>query len=153
MDRWFDTEAIQNAVPGRFGNSGKGIIQGSGVNNWDINFAKNFLITERHRVQFRAELFNAFNHAPFDDPVMQPVSAQCRRTGSESQCGQGAAGERLRVPSNRARRSVRIEVHLLSALPFTSGEKKVSLPESRNWPFSTVRRLGAAGLLWKCPLV
>lgn len=73
IDRWFDTDAIQNAVPGRFGNSGKGIIQGSGNNFWDINLSKNFLVTERHKVQFRAELFNAFNHAQFDDPVMQPV--------------------------------------------------------------------------------
>ncbi len=73
VDRWFDTEAIQNAVPGRFGNSGKGVIQGSGVNSWDINFAKNFNFTEKHRVQFRAEMFNAFNHPQFDDPVLQPV--------------------------------------------------------------------------------
>ena len=64
---------ISGHNPGRFGNSGKGIIQGSGVNSWDINFAKNFLITERHRLQFRAEMFNAFNHAQFDDPVMQPL--------------------------------------------------------------------------------
>lgn len=73
IDRWYDTEAIQNATPGRFGNSGKGIIQGSGVNNWDVNLSKNFNFTERHRVQFRAELFNAFNHAQFDDPVLQPL--------------------------------------------------------------------------------
>ncbi|MCC6392170.1 MAG: TonB-dependent receptor [Bryobacterales bacterium] len=73
IDRWFDTEAIQNATPGRFGNAGKGIIQGSGVNNWDVNLSKNFYITERHRVQFRAELFNFFNHAQFDDPVLQPA--------------------------------------------------------------------------------
>lgn len=73
IHRWFDTDAIQNATPGRFGNAGKGIIQGSGNNSWDINFSKNFLITERQKIQFRAELFNAFNHAQFDDPVMQPV--------------------------------------------------------------------------------
>jgi hypothetical protein len=73
IDRWFDTEAIQNATPGRFGNAGKGIIQGSGVNNWDVNLSKNFNFTERHRLQFRAELFNAFNHAQFDDPVLQPL--------------------------------------------------------------------------------
>ncbi|MCC6586828.1 MAG: TonB-dependent receptor [Bryobacterales bacterium] len=73
IDRWFDTEAIANATPGRFGNAGKGIIQGSGVNNWDVNFSKNFYLTERHRVQFRAELFNFFNHAQFDDPVLQPA--------------------------------------------------------------------------------
>ena len=73
IDRWFDTEAIQNATPGRFGNAGKGIIQGSGVNNWDVNFSKNFIFKERHRVQFRAEFFNLFNHAQFDDPVLQPA--------------------------------------------------------------------------------
>ena len=73
IDRWFDTEAIQNATPGRFGNSGKGIIQGSGANNWDVNLAKNFHFTERHTVQFRAELFNTFNHPQFDDPVLQPL--------------------------------------------------------------------------------
>ena len=73
IDRWFDTEAIQNATPGRFGNAGKGIIQGSGVNNWDVNFSKNFTFLEHHRVQFRAEFFNLFNHAQFDDPVLQPA--------------------------------------------------------------------------------
>jgi outer membrane receptor protein involved in Fe transport len=73
IDRWFDTEAIRNATPGRFGNAGKGIIQGSGVNNWDVNLSKNFHFTERHRLQFRAELFNVFNHAQFDDPVLQPL--------------------------------------------------------------------------------
>ena len=73
IDRWFDTEAIQNATPGRFGNAGKGIIQGSGVNNLDVNFSKNFMFRERHRVQFRAEFFNLFNHAQFDDPVLQPA--------------------------------------------------------------------------------
>lgn len=73
IDRWFDTTAIQNATPGRFGNAGKGIIQGSGVNNWDMNFSKNFTFLERHRVQFRAEFFNLFNHAQFDDPVLQPA--------------------------------------------------------------------------------
>lgn len=73
INRWFDTEAIQNAVPGRFGNAGKGIIQGSGVNNWDVNMSKNFTFRERHRIQFRAEFFNLFNHAQFDDPVLQPA--------------------------------------------------------------------------------
>ncbi len=73
IERWFDTDAIRNAQPGVFGNAGKGIIQGSGVNNWDVSISKNFDFLERHRVQFRAEFFNFFNHAQFDDPVMQPV--------------------------------------------------------------------------------
>ena len=43
IDRWFDTEAIQNPAPGGFWNAGKRIIQSSGVNNWDVNLAKNYL--------------------------------------------------------------------------------------------------------------
>jgi hypothetical protein len=49
------------------------MIQGSGANSWDVNLAKNFHFTERQTVQFRAELFNAFNHPQFDDPVLQPL--------------------------------------------------------------------------------
>lgn len=73
IERWFDTDAIRNGQPGQFGNAGKGIIQGSGVNNWDVSISKNFHFAERHQVQFRAEFFNFFNHAQFDDPVLQPV--------------------------------------------------------------------------------
>jgi hypothetical protein len=36
------------------------------MNNFDLGFFKNFKIKERGNVQFRAEMFNAFNHANFD---------------------------------------------------------------------------------------
>jgi hypothetical protein len=29
-------------------------------------------LAESHRVEFRAEFFNAFNHPQFDDPVVTP---------------------------------------------------------------------------------
>ena len=45
-----------------FGNSGVGIIRGPGVVNFDFNLAKDFVLTERLGMQFRAELFNALNH-------------------------------------------------------------------------------------------
>jgi hypothetical protein len=34
-----------------------------GLNNWDTAIMKNFPVKERIKVQFRAEFFNAFNHA------------------------------------------------------------------------------------------
>jgi hypothetical protein len=34
--------------------------------------SKFFRIRERHRLEFRTELFNAFNHPQFDDPVVTP---------------------------------------------------------------------------------
>jgi hypothetical protein len=39
--------------------------------NWDVNFSKNFIFRERHRVQFRAEFDNLFNHVQFDYPLLQ----------------------------------------------------------------------------------
>jgi hypothetical protein len=41
---------------------------GPGINNWDLAFHKNTRITERVTLEFRGELFNAFNHAQFENP-------------------------------------------------------------------------------------
>ena len=54
------------------GNPGTGTIQGSGINLWNSGFMKKFHVTERRYVQFRAELFNLFNHPQFDDPHVYP---------------------------------------------------------------------------------
>jgi hypothetical protein len=48
------------------------VIRGSGNNKWDLVVSKFLTIGERHRVEFRTELFNAFNHPQFDDPVVAP---------------------------------------------------------------------------------
>jgi len=41
-------------------------IHGPGVNNFDLGFIKNTVVREKLRLQFRAEMFNAFNHAQFN---------------------------------------------------------------------------------------
>jgi len=67
VDRWFDTSAFTvltaNTPNQIFGNSGVGIIRGPGIVNFDFNLAKNFAFTEGLGMQFRAEFFNALNHA------------------------------------------------------------------------------------------
>jgi len=47
---------------------GRNSIRGPGINNWDISFLKLFKLTEALNLQFRAEMFNAFNHAQFLNP-------------------------------------------------------------------------------------
>ena len=42
--------------------------RGAGINNWDISLLKEVPISERHRIQLRADFFNAFNHAQFETP-------------------------------------------------------------------------------------
>src|SRR5207249_1228628 len=54
-----------------FGNSGVGILDGPGQNNWDIALIKRFAFrwpNDGSRLEFRSEFFNAFNHPQFDDP-------------------------------------------------------------------------------------
>jgi hypothetical protein len=72
IDRWFDVSKLANPSPGQLGNAGKGVIRGSGNSKWDLTISKFLHIAERHQVEFRAELFNAFNHPQFDDPVVTP---------------------------------------------------------------------------------
>ena len=62
---WFNTGAFAAPMPGYFGNSGVGTILGPGTVNFDMAFYKNFHVTEHHALEFRAELFNIFNHTNF----------------------------------------------------------------------------------------
>lgn len=57
-------------VPAQYtiGNSGRNILRGPGVNNWDMAVFKNFNFTETVFLQFRAEAFNAFNHTQLNNP-------------------------------------------------------------------------------------
>ena len=50
---------------GSFGNVGKNSLRWHGLFNSDMAFVKNFSMTERWKLQFRAEFFNIFNHVNF----------------------------------------------------------------------------------------
>jgi carboxypeptidase family protein/TonB-dependent receptor-like protein len=51
-----------------FGNLGRNVIIGPGFTNTDFSVLKTTKITERVRAQFRAEIFDIFNHANFGQP-------------------------------------------------------------------------------------
>jgi outer membrane receptor protein involved in Fe transport len=69
LDRWFDTNAFVLPALYTFGNSGRNILRGDGLEQWDSSLMKLFSIRESIRLQFRAEFFNILNHADFDNPV------------------------------------------------------------------------------------
>jgi hypothetical protein len=60
-----DPNAVQ---AGTIGNAPRTICCGPGINNWEIGFQKVTPLGERTRLEFRGELFNAFNHAQFFQP-------------------------------------------------------------------------------------
>jgi hypothetical protein len=66
VDEWFDT-AVFTAVA-RFGDFGRNVIIGPTFNNVDLSLIKNTKIKETVSLQFRAEVFDLFNHANFGQP-------------------------------------------------------------------------------------
>ena len=66
VDRWFDTSLFMS-VP-RFGNLGRNVVIGPGIQNADLSIAKDTKIGEALRVQLRAEIFDLLNRANFAQP-------------------------------------------------------------------------------------
>jgi hypothetical protein len=50
------------------GNMGRNVLRGPGINNWDLSILKRIKFTEATNLEFRAEFFNAWNHAQFLNP-------------------------------------------------------------------------------------
>jgi hypothetical protein len=65
INQYFNTACFVQPLAGQFGSSGRDILRGPGINNWDMGIGKDFKFTERIAFQFRAEAFNVFNHAQY----------------------------------------------------------------------------------------
>lgn len=89
VNKWYDPDAfrvVTCAQPGsttttagqalntylaqfcHYGSAGQGILEGPGFKNVDYSLIKNTQLTEKLRVQFRAEIFNIFNTPQFAVP-------------------------------------------------------------------------------------
>jgi hypothetical protein len=92
-DRWFNIDAGFNrnsaqqlasnlrTLPLRF--SG---VRSDSQHRWDLSALKNFVLREELRLQFRAECFNALNHAILNNPNTSPTSTAFGRiTGTAAQ--------------------------------------------------------------------
>jgi hypothetical protein len=68
---WFDVADFPQVPQGSFtfGNSGRNILDGDGLIQFNLSLLKNFTIRERQKVQFRWEVFNISNHANFALPT------------------------------------------------------------------------------------
>lgn len=66
--RWFTGENFVLEPLGTFGTVNRRPFHGPGFNNWNLSFAKDTTIREGMRVDVRADMFNAFNHAQFNAP-------------------------------------------------------------------------------------
>jgi hypothetical protein len=70
---------------GQFGNEGRNVVRGPGIEDVDFSLLKYFNVTERTRVQFRAEWFNLLNHPNFGLPendLQSPAFGQILQAAS-----------------------------------------------------------------------
>jgi hypothetical protein len=86
IHEWFNTGAFTYASYGTFGTAPRYFsnLRGPHYQNWDTAITKNWLFKESMRIQFRAELFNTFNHAQFYTPNTSYTGCD---PNAESTCG------------------------------------------------------------------
>jgi len=66
-NRWFDTSVFSQPATGEFGTAGRNILDGPGFKGLDLGLSRNFRF-HGQRLQFRGELFNAFNWVNLNAP-------------------------------------------------------------------------------------
>ena len=101
-ERWFDPTAFALPVAGTYGNVGRNILIGPGLATFDLSLFKTTPLSERWKLQFRAEFFNLFNRANFGFPSRivlttsgAPASAAGRITTTSTTSRQVQFGLRL----------------------------------------------------------
>jgi len=67
--QYFSSDVFGSEQLGVPGSANRRFFHGPGLNNWDISLVKNTHFTERISLDIRAEFFNVFNHAQFNNPV------------------------------------------------------------------------------------
>jgi len=65
---YFNTSLFTPELIGQTGDSHRRFFHGPGVNNTDLALLRDFHLVHEHTAQFRAESFNVFNHAQFNNP-------------------------------------------------------------------------------------
>lgn len=88
-NEWVSRAPFQQLNPvtqaGQFGNEGRNVVRGPGIEDVDLSLFKYFDVSETMRVQFRAECFNLLNHPNFGLPendLESPAFGQILQAGS-----------------------------------------------------------------------
>jgi hypothetical protein len=68
LSDWFDKTAFTIPANYTYGNSGSYILRGDKFKNLDFSLFKQFQVSERGRIEFRAEAFNLTNSPTFNPP-------------------------------------------------------------------------------------
>jgi len=84
---YFDPLAYRPVTEARFGTAGFNSLRGPGIVNLDAGLFREFRITERWQMQFRAETFNTTNTPHFANPGTNASNLQLNPDGSVRNLG------------------------------------------------------------------
>jgi len=92
VHQWYNPKCFSASTYGTLGNLGRDNLVGPGYVETDLGVMKETRLTERVSLQFRAELFNLFNHPNFNYPVTSVFTAGSAGTNYQA-TPVGTAGE------------------------------------------------------------
>ncbi len=78
---FFNPAAFQAPADGTYGDTDRAPFRLPGVHQWDLTLAKNWYPGNDMRLQFRAEMINAFNHTQFTT-----INATCGNSAANTSC-------------------------------------------------------------------
>jgi hypothetical protein len=79
---FFDPLAFRSVTERRFGTAGRNILRGPGLVNLDFGLFRDFSLSERLKMQLRAEVFNLTNTPHFNNPGSNVSSMTLNPDGS-----------------------------------------------------------------------
>jgi hypothetical protein len=69
LSNWINIDAFAVPAKNTWGNAGRSLLTGPGVNQWDLALLKSVKLSESQKVSFRAEFFNIANRPQFGNPA------------------------------------------------------------------------------------
>ncbi|MBV8729922.1 MAG: hypothetical protein JO336_08945, partial [Acidobacteriia bacterium] len=84
VHQWYNPACFTASAYGTLGDLGRNAMVGPGYVETDLGVMKDTKISERVSIQFRAELFNLFNHPNFNYPVTSVFSAGSAATNYQA---------------------------------------------------------------------
>jgi hypothetical protein len=108
VQMWFNTSCFVQPAAGTLGNSGRNVLVGPGLLNFDISAFKRFPFGEKRWVQFRTDFFGAFNHPEFSAGQTQAVTASTSRFVCRPCVAGDTGAAQTELPLYPRRRSCRL---------------------------------------------
>jgi hypothetical protein len=92
LPQYLNPAALAENGTGTFGDLGRNAVDGPGTLEFDASASRIFSITERWKLEARAEGFNVINHTNFGTPTLGLNSSTFGRITSTQSTGPGQLG-------------------------------------------------------------